>query len=157
MKVGRKQDTHLLEGYSSPGKTIASEFKTRKVVQIPRRDLTIPETLGGIKNVYLGLNGELTDDVEMPMGGESAVIDAHGEQFKFYPPWNEETQNIRTQMAQRGYMLKDYRHYPTLERQEQHQLVRYNDAGEQVVVTLMRPNPMYVQQHASGGRGMMNI
>ena len=77
--------------------------------------------------MYLGLNGELTDKVEVLMRGESGLIDAGGEELKFYPPWNEEIQNIRTQMtqiAQRGCTLKDCRYYPTLERQEQHQTCR---------------------------------
>ena len=39
--------------------------------------------------------------------------------------------------------------------QERHELVGYKQPGEQDIVTVMRPNPIYVEQHESGDPGLV--
>ena len=107
-----------------------------------RKEVYIRRLLGRVRNVYIGINGELTDGVEVLMRNGSDITAQRDKRYWFYSLYWMEIQNVQRRMADRGYALREHRYYPSFHRQEGHELVGHNEEGEQDVVSMMRPNPM---------------
>ena len=88
--------------------------------------------------VYSCIGNEATHHVEVMVRNETGVIEHEDREYRFMPLSRRDIENTRRQMVDRGY-----RYCPCREIQVRHELVWYSEAGEEVIVSAMLPNPMF--------------
>ena len=96
-----------------------------------------PDPLPGIQDIFVLVNGQLTNNAEVLIGQNGGMIDActvqgHDWACPFRPLDPGSIRRRAAEMARRGFTLREYRYYPDTPGpgQETHELVGYNHAGQ---------------------------